>query len=147
MKNILIAGLLTIASIGSAVAAEEIKYTFLYGYASHHWLTMDHTNSTHHLTALRVDNVIFGRFNNSYDHETTFIGYYGEKYLDLDFDLLYSVGLMRGYTKCYGDSPNSSTKVCPMVAVGFVYKGFGDTLQPTLLQLGDASVIGFNVNF
>lgn len=140
--NKIIATILILASF--SVSAGEREVEVFYGYKSHHWLSKDVTNETHHLLGVRVDHFVAGRFDNSYGRESYFVGAYGEKEY-YDFELFGVVGAMRGYTKCYGDD-ESNTNVCPLLAFGVSYAG-PKHFKPTLYQLGDASVIGFKVEF
>lgn len=125
---------------------KEAEYSALYAWKSRHWLTMDYTNSTHHMVGLRINNFVFGRFKNSYDRETFFFGLYGEFDLDPGWHLIGAVGAMKGYRSCFGDDGNSA-KWCPMFAAGITYSGYTQYLQPALFQLGDATNIGIKSDF
>lgn len=123
----------------------ESEREVFYGWKSHHWITKDYTNDTHHMVGVRVGTVVAGRFDNSYGRESYFLGVYGEKEYG-NWEFFGVVGAMRGYKKCYGDD-DSNTNTCPMIAGGVSYLGISEHFKPTVFQLGDASVIGFKGEF
>lgn len=133
-------------TLGNALEyVKEAEKEVFYGWKSHHWVTEDYTEDTHHMLGVRVGAVTFGRFTNSYGRESYFLGLYGEKQLG-NFELFGVVGAHRGYTRCYGDD-DSNTNTCPMVVGGVSYTAISEHFKPTLFQLGDASVIGFKSEF
>ena len=123
----------------------EAEVSVMYGYASRHWISKGTTNSTHHLIGIRVDNVTFGRFTNSYGRESYYLGYYKDFGTYDGYNFFSVLGFMRGYTTCYGDD-DSNTNTCLLIAGGISYTGWGQ-IEPALYQLGDASVIGLKANF
>lgn len=126
---------------------KEAELSLLYGGVSHHWVSKDFTNSTHNMVGIRINNIVVGRFKNSFNRETIFAGVYGE-FDKQDFTFFGSVGAMRGYTRCYGEEGYGSKAVwCPMATVGVSYNGFSEYIQPALYQLGDATVAGIKSDF
>lgn len=125
---------------------KESEYSVFYAYKSVHLVTEDYTNSTHNMIGIRINSFVAGRFDNSYDRDTFFVGLYGDLEYDY-FEVFGVVGAMKGYTKCYGEDPNEDAKWCAMVAVGASYTGFGEHFKPTLFQLGDASALGVKSDF
>lgn len=125
--------------------ASDLEYSAFYAYKSHHWISENTTNDTHHLVGIRVGSVAFGRFDNSFGRETYFLGLYGDyQYKDVNFFGL--VGAMHGYTTCYGED-FSSKNVCPLLGGGVSYTGWSQYFQPTLFQLGDATAAGLKADF
>lgn len=133
---------LTLDDVLSEIKGNTSLY---YGYKSHHWFTVDYTNSTHHLVALRYKSLMFGRFDNSYDRETYFIGFQKDFFTYENLKVEGAFGIMRGYTSCFGDGDNT-TNICPMAALSVSYS-FGYDLKPILYQLGDATVDGVKYDF
>lgn len=125
---------------------KESEYSVLYAYKSKHWFTQDYTNDTHHMVGLRINNIVVGRFKNSYDRETFFLGFYGELNLTENWHVLGAIGAMKGYTSCFGNE-GEDARWCAMVAGGVSYSGFSEYIQPAIFQLGDATNIGFKSDF
>jgi hypothetical protein len=131
------------------VQADTLAYVgeteLFYGYKSHHWITDDYTNDTHHMVGLKRGNWVAGYFNNSYDRDSFFVGYYhGRQWMQVEGFAV--VGAVYGYTECYGED-GTSKNVCPMLALGVTYLGVSRYFKPSVFQLGDATVIGFRSEF
>lgn len=151
MKRIIVlCAALIVGNVHAGVLDSAIEYvkekevSVFYGHRSKHWITKDYTNSEHNMVAVRVGNFAAGTFKNSYGRETWFAGVYGEKKYG-NLSLFGIAGAMRGYTKCYGED-GSNSNVCPVAAFGVSYNLGTKYLQPTLYQLGDATVDGFRID-
>lgn len=123
----------------------ESEMEVFYGWKSHHWITKDYTNDTHHMVGVRVGGVVLGRFDNSYGRETYFVGLYEDTRIS-DFEFFGVLGAMRGYTTCYGED-GSDADTCLLIGGGVSYLGISENFKPTVFQLGDASTLGFKSEF
>lgn len=153
MKLLLTAILLVVSQFTYGLSLDEVKeqvrqreLTFYYIGPSYHWISEDTTNSIHHMVALRYDNLVVGRFNNSYGVETYFAGYYNNFWRRGRLSSPIILGLMHGYTYCIGHD-DSSKNVCPLFAIGLEYDLKDSPIDLVLIQLGDATTGGFKYDF
>jgi len=117
-RGMMVVVLVATLSMGH-VQAEETE--LFYGYKSHHWITDDYTNDTHHMAGLKHGNWVAGYFNNSYDRDSFFAGYYhGKQWGQVEGFAV--IGAVHGYTECYGED-GTSKNVCLMFALGVTYLG------------------------
>ena len=123
----------------------ESEREVFYGWKSHHWVTKDYTNDTHHMVGIRIGSFIAGRFDNSYGRESYYLGVYADKEFG-EWEVFGALGAVRGYTTCFGED-GSNANVCPLIAGGVSYLGVSEHFKPTVFQLGDASTIGFKSEF
>ena len=102
-------------------------------------------NETHNLIAIESNNWMAGRFKNSYDDETFFVGHrFTKQWHNLELGL--TAGAMHGYRDCrLKDRPDSSKKLCPFVVPSVTYTKH--RIQPSVMLLGNAVAFGFRLKF
>lgn len=81
------------------------------------------TNSVHNVLGVEYEGYSAGYFKNSYGRDTFFMGKNWSWHLQGHFNLTASLGINRGYRKCYSDDGDSAT-ICPHGYIGFEYDKF-----------------------
>lgn len=144
MSNILRTALVA-ASLLAPMAHADNPVDFYIGGWSHHWVS-NNMNETHNLVAMEWDDkYVVGVFNNSYSN-ISYLGLRKFNYQTTNFDLFAGAGVVYGYEGDQLDPFPTWGSWAPLVTVGVTWTALG-VIQPTLFQMGEATVLSFKVDF
>lgn len=123
---------------------QETKVGVFFGGWSKHLNGGDY-NESHKMLGMRYNNVVFGRFKNSYSHTTTFLGYTSDD-VNMGYDWVFNgwFGLTHGYTKEESGLVFGDTKLMPMASLQVRYTKY--PIQPTFGTMG-VNVLFFNMYY
>lgn len=108
---------------------------------SKHLITDEDYNESHDAVLVEHNGWMAGRFTNSYDRTTYALAYgWSKKWGNWRGSV--HAGVMRGYTKCYGED-GSSANICPMIYPAVTYTKY--RVQPQVGLLGEAIVFSIRV--
>tara|TARA_Y100001973_G_scaffold105035_1_gene176718 strand:- start:1682 stop:2119 length:438 start_codon:yes stop_codon:yes gene_type:complete len=108
---------------------------------SEHLITDEDYNESHDAVLLEHDQYMVGRFNNSYGRES-YVAAYGWTKQWGNWRGSVHAGVIKGYSKCFGDDGDSG-RVCPMVYPAVTYTKY--RVQPQVGLLGEAVVFTVRV--
>ena len=137
MRVLLFILMIVSSSVTSAETTVDPLYLSVGAWSHHHIGGSNVTNESHDLVAVEYKSFVFGRFNNSYDHETWFalrvwrknLGHIDPILENIDGSI--AVGVNKGYRECYGPGdPGDGGKFCPDGYVGLSYTRYA--VQPSI---------------
>lgn len=124
----------------SSAQAQETVAAFVGAYTWHPQKPRNRykLNDHNRLLAYEYSGWIGGYFENSYYHDTIFVGRIYHHRWSRDVLLSFVVGIDRGYKSCWpvNGGFNAPTRTCPLATAAISYIGW--PVQPTLILLPEA---------